>query len=97
MESIPPLRFTVRWLFLTPGALVALVEASDDPNRLLLRHLQGDWGEVGAADREANEAALRAGKPLFSLYRTRVGRTVRVVTDASRTRTSMTLPEESIS
>ena len=42
--NIPSLRFVVRCLFISPGALVALVEASDDPEALLLRHLPGDWG-----------------------------------------------------
>jgi hypothetical protein len=94
--EVPPLRFIVRCLFISPGALVAFVEASDDPEMFLLRHLQGDWGDVNAKEDEANETALATGRHLFSLYRTSLGRPIRVITDPGRSATSMLLPEEAI-
>lgn len=36
-------RFRVGWMLITPGALVALVEAKKDPRTFVSRHIQGDW------------------------------------------------------
>jgi hypothetical protein len=93
MQIISP-RFTVGWLILTPGALVALVEAEEDPRSLIYRHMQGDWGDVGPDGWAANEYAVRQGERLFSVYRTRQGRTLWVLTAASRYRTTILLPQE---
>ncbi len=45
----------------TPGALVALATADTSPSTLLRRHASGDWGDLDAHDRAANDAALRDG------------------------------------
>ena len=93
MQIISP-RFTVGWLILTPGALVALVEAEEDPKSLVYRHMQGDWGDVGPDGWAANELAARQDERLFSVYRTRRGRTLWVLTEASRYSTTILLPQE---
>jgi hypothetical protein len=91
---VPIIRFTVGWLILTPGALVALLEAEEDPRTLVNRHLSGDWGDCGPDEWAANEYALPQGERLFSVYRTRRGRTLWVLTEASRYSTTILLPQE---
>jgi len=52
----------------TPGALVALAAADTSPSTLLRRHAAGDWGDLDAHDRAANDTALRDGSRLLSAY-----------------------------
>ncbi len=61
---------------------------------LLSRHVCGDWGEVDAHDRAVNENALKTGAArLLSAY-TVAGKRIWVITEASRTETTILLQEE---
>lgn len=57
------------------------------------RHARGDWGEVDEQDRQANEAALRDGTRLMSVY-TLAEQRVYIITEADRSSTTILLPEE---
>jgi hypothetical protein len=52
----------------TPGALLALHSAGQCLGCVLLRHGDGDWGELDADDKRANEVALREGGRILSKY-----------------------------
>ena len=78
----------------TPGALGAMRASGQTPDFFLAKHLAGDWGEVGAEDRRANDAALRHGGRLLSAYKTLKGVRLWVITEADRASTVMLLPEE---
>jgi hypothetical protein len=94
MEQIVIPRFRVGWILIAPGALVALVESQEDPRTFVSRHLEGDWGDVGPADWAENEYALRHGERLVSVYHTRHGRKLWVVTEANRYATTILLPHD---
>jgi hypothetical protein len=87
-------RFRVGWMILSPGALVVLLEAQEDPKALVQRHMAGDWGDVGPADWAENEYAMKHGERLFSVYHTRHGRKLWVVTEANRYATTILVPDE---
>ncbi len=87
----------------TPGAMEAL---SKEPGRehmggdwqrsaiaFLARHQEGDWGEVDDHDRAVNETALKTGARLLSAY-TVAGEQIWIITEASRTETTILLPSE---
>lgn len=93
MQVLTP-RFRVRWIVITPEALFALIEAEEDPKALVLRHLQGDWGDVGPDVWAENEQAMRQGERLFSVYHTRHGRKLQVVTEANRYATTILVPRD---
>jgi hypothetical protein len=78
----------------TPGALGAMRASGQTPDFFLAKHLAGDWGEVGAEDRRANDAALRHGGRLLSAYKTLKGVMLWVITEADRGGTVVLLPEE---
>jgi len=83
----------------TPGALVALAVAGTSPSTLLSRHASGDWGDLDAHDRAANDAALRDGSRLLSAYIVAEGVKVWIITEAAdedghRAATTLLLPEE---
>ncbi len=95
MQIISP-RFMIRWMVVTPGALVALVESREDPKDFIYRHIKGDWGDVGPEDWAENEYAVGHGERLFSVYHTRHGRKLYVVTEATRYSTTILLPEDQL-
>ena len=86
-------RFPLGFVVATPGPESALSPA--DVAEALARHAAGDWGELCAEDRQANEHALACGGRLLSVYRTRgSGERFYVVTEADRSTTTLMLPAE---
>jgi hypothetical protein len=83
----------------TPGALAAIPD-SDAQVMLLVRHLSGDWGCVGAEDAAANNAALTNGTRLLSVYPIDSSKPcqgdnrVWIITEADRSVTTLLLPDE---
>ena len=76
----------------TPAALAAV--SRPDILAALRRHAAGDWGEVDAEDRAANDDALTTGGRLLSVFRSASGTPFWVVTEADRSVTTVLLPED---
>jgi hypothetical protein len=93
MDFIGP-RFTLGSLVATPGALAALEEAKQVAGEFLRRHIVGDWGEVDAEDKRANDFDMAHGGRLLSAYTLSTGVKVWVITEADRSSTCILLPEE---
>jgi hypothetical protein len=87
-------KFPLGQLVATPGALRALQEAGQSPTFFLEKHVVGDWGEICADDRRANDEALVTGERLLSAYRTLKGVKIWVITEADRSSTCCLLPSE---
>lgn len=90
----PAPRFTLGRILATPGAIAAMEEAGNVPAEFLDRHVRGDWGAVDDEDHEANEQALRRGTRIVSVYHTRSGVKLWVITEADRSATTILLPDE---
>jgi hypothetical protein len=75
-------KFTLGRIVATPGALHALREAGQSADEFLARHVTGDWGDLDAEDRQANELALIDGSRLLSAYTTRKGDRLWIITEA---------------
>jgi hypothetical protein len=62
------------------------------------RHAAGDWGQLGAVDKRANDRAVKEGTRILSAYDVPLedGETARIwlITEADRSVTSALLPEE---
>jgi len=78
----------------TPGALEALAAAGQEPGFFLSMHVAGEWGECGAEDAAANDAALRDGDRILSVYHTLRGAKLWIITEADRSATTLLLPDE---
>jgi hypothetical protein len=76
----------------TPAALRVLTRP--DIAAALRRHAAGDWGDVDAHDRTANDDALRTGERLLSVYRAANGTAFWVITEADRSVTTVLLPDD---
>jgi hypothetical protein len=88
------IRFPLGRVVATPGALSALEKAEQLPAAFLDRHVNGDWGEVSDADKQANEVSIEQGTRILSAYTTSAGDTIWILTEADRSATTMLLPEE---
>lgn len=86
--------FDLGQLVATPGALAALEKSGQSPMEFLSRHVTGDWGEIPEEDRKENQFSLERGFRLMSSYRTTANDVVWVITESSRSHTTLLLPEE---
>jgi hypothetical protein len=68
--------------------------AKEDIHRGIQRHQAGDWGDVSAVDREANERALIEDTRLWSVYHAANGMKFWIITEADRSVTTVLLPED---
>lgn len=92
-------KFPMGQCLATPGALDALAESGQSPAEFLVRHVQGDWGDMSSDDKELNELSLTDGSRIMSAYRTSKGTKLWVITDAAddnghRCVTTILLPDE---
>ncbi|MBK9260237.1 MAG: hypothetical protein IPM54_10420 [Polyangiaceae bacterium] len=60
----------------------------------LLRHANGDWGDLEEEDKRANELALKDDERLVSAYKFDDGRKMYIITEWDRSYTTVLLPEE---
>ena len=88
----PP--FNLGQVVATPGALEALTARGQDAACFLRRHAAGDWGEICDEDRAVNEAALVDGDRVMSVYTTKLGVTMWIITEADRSSTCLLTPDE---
>lgn len=93
-EAAPHVRFSPGDVYITPGACEALSQSNESARDLLVRHLSGDWGEVGEEDRAENEFSIERRLRILSAYRTKNGVRLWLITEADRSSTTMLLPEE---
>jgi hypothetical protein len=79
----------------TPGFLgVVGVAASEEAQDALTRHASGDWGNCCSEDTAHNDAALKDGGRLMSVYEAKDGTEFWVITEADRSVTTVLLPED---
>jgi hypothetical protein len=92
-------RFAPGQIVATPGALAAVGNNALAFTPLLARHLSGDWGDMGYEDKAANNAAVRNGERVMSVYtvanaETGETSTVWFITEWDRSVTTILLPSE---
>ena len=98
-----PGKFDVGTLTATPGVMLDLEEqhGNEAPVYLgacVLRHRQGDWGEIDQQDKQTNDAAVVSGHRIISAYPIDQGAdggpTFWLITEADRAYTTALLPSE---
>jgi hypothetical protein len=86
-------RFKLGQILSTTAAKQTLANAQIDPRSLIMRHRQGDWGDVCAEDAELNNDAVKYGGRLLSSYL--IGdEKLWIITEADRSATTLLMPEE---
>ena len=61
---------------------------------LLRRHVRGDWGDLDAEDKAANDRAVKEGARILSAYNFPNGARFWVITEWDRSATTILLPDE---
>jgi len=91
-KATPIAKFRLGKIVSTPNALNQLTQ--DDILLAIQRHQAGDWGNVGAHDRAANDQALVEGTRILSAYQAANGTKFWLITEADRSATTVLLPED---
>jgi hypothetical protein len=71
-----------------------LNEAGQGSIELLLRHVNGDWGDLDDEDKKENELSVKEGFRILSAYELDTGVKLWVITEWDRSVTTILLPEE---
>jgi hypothetical protein len=69
------------------------MKTREELTELVVRHIHGDWGDLGQEDKQANEEALVTGARIFSAYGKGDGK-LWVITEADRSSTTILRPDE---
>jgi hypothetical protein len=76
-------KFQLGQVVATPGCLAALMEAGQTVDEFLVRHQNGDWGEVCPEDAACNNTALVDGSRILSAYRLRTVTEIWIISEAA--------------
>lgn len=79
-------------LLITPAAKKQV--HLQDALKALIRHQNGDYGDLSDDDKEANREALATGDRLLSAYNDRNGVRFWIITEADRYCTTVLMPED---
>ena len=60
----------------------------------LIRHANGDWGDVCKEDWKSNDEALKNGERLLSEYKLPDDRRIWIITEWNRSATTLLFPED---
>jgi hypothetical protein len=90
--NAPVPKFSLGQIVATPHVLAAV--QSEEILNALSRHARGDWGDVSADDKAANDWALLSGGRLHSVYHDRKGVKFWILTEADRNTTTVLLPDD---
>jgi hypothetical protein len=85
-------KFRLGHIVTTPNALAELTES--DILSGIQRHQAGDWGDLGNADKEANDRALENRARIVSAHHAANGTKFILVTEADRSKTTVFLSGE---
>ena len=85
-------KFRLGHIVTTPNALAELTE--HDILSGIQRHQAGDWGDLGNADKAANDRALENRARIYSTYHAANGVKFMLVTEADRSKTTVLLSGE---
>lgn len=86
--------FSAGRILITPGALAAFGRTNQRQETFLVRHVTGDWYEMGHMGYTANRNAVQDESRVFSVYALANGETIWIITEADRSATTVLLPEE---
>ena len=87
-------RFRCGELIITEHVGALIRRRHFNPKPFLVRHLTGDWGDVGQSKRRANDTAVLNGGPLLSSFDIARDHTLCIMTESDRRTTTLFLTED---
>lgn len=91
-DSIVRPKLVLGIIVITPGAEEVL--SQDDIRLAIIRHTNGDWGDVCREDWELNNEAVRDGHRVLSVFQSDGGKKFWMITEFDRSVTTILLPLE---
>lgn len=85
------MKFSLGNLVITKACKAHMDAQYVNPMKYVLRHVAGDWGDLGAEDKASNEFALNKELRIVSAYNLPDGERIYVITEADRSYTSLCL------
>ena len=92
-QYLTPL-FELGRIYITPGALDVLTGHPHLTHAMLVRHVTGDWSEMGEEDQSENRFSVPRALRVFSVYSLTDDTRLWIITEADRSATTILLPEE---
>lgn len=86
--------FELGQIFMTRGVAELVAQRKVNPIGLIQRHVVGDWGDLDADDKAANDHAVKCGDRVLSSYAIASGAKVWIITEWDRSVTTLLLPSE---
>ena len=93
-------KFPLGQLVMTSGVAARLGEDGENPefdrfvSKSILRHAQGDWGDICESDKRENNVSLLHNFRLFSSYEQEGVPKIWIITEADRSVTTVLFPDE---
>ncbi len=87
-------KFYLGRLVIPADVLTTLQRQGEKPLLYVLRHVSGDWGDVGNANGQANDYAVAHGGTLQSHYRLTNGQRLWIVTACDRSTTTLVVRDD---
>lgn len=91
-KIVPVAKFRLGRIVATPNALSQLTQ--EEILTGIQRHQAGDWGDVCADDKQANDQALVERTRILSAYHAANGTKFWIITEADRSSSTVLLPED---
>ena len=89
-----PVKFPLGKIHVSVAAVEALIRNGFELIHLLVRHREGDYGEMPYDDRQINEKSIKQGGRVFSIYPLPDGTVIWIDTAAGWAETSVFVREE---
>jgi hypothetical protein len=91
-----PAKFQLGQTVATPAALALLTRLGLSPTPYIDRHVSGDWGDLDAEDKEANDLALTVGNEqrILSSYNLTKTDKIWIISEWDRSVTTVLLPSD---
>ena len=92
MKTTSKTLFALGALVCTPSVLNDFTP--EEQQTCLARHSAGDWGDLDAEDKKANDYALKTGGRILSSYKFAGNRKLWIISEHDRSATTLLKPEE---
>lgn len=93
LKTIKHTKFSLGQLVMTRG-IDEWAKTGFDLWPYIIRHANGDWGDLGDDDKRANERALVDGSRIFSAYVVPERGKIWIITESTREATTVLKPDE---
>ncbi|WP_334188934.1 hypothetical protein [Noviherbaspirillum sp.] len=83
------MKFALGKIVITAGCKTHMKSINEQPLMYLMRHVSGDWGDLGRDDTQANEQAINRPIRILSRYTLSDWSSIYIITESDRSYTTI--------